>query len=319
MHELLKKERELTLVQPPFITHGARHQARATRLLLRGLVHGGQGIAEATDLKVSPLQSPACGVRVADGSAIVHGARPWQGAYGQINIGDALVDIEPTGPFARTDLLVLRVEDPEYEGDRDPACGDIGYFHVIQGVAPETVEVPEGMSAIPLARISLPRDTATVTAGMITDLRRLANARYQHRVLTAWPTTRQRLPGELGRWTAWPTEAAWDVEVPAWASQATITVTISGLSVEDGSLRARMRTTLGEAKGKSALIDSEQGPASHLFTALAHTYVLPPGQRGRTQRLAVQTNQHADSGQGGLYVDRYAAIVATIDFAESPE
>ncbi|MDI3417982.1 hypothetical protein [Streptomyces luteolus] len=310
----------MTLVRPTFITHGTRPQARATRLLLGGLVHGGQGIAGAADLKVSPLQRPACGVRVADGSAIVRGARPWQGAYGQVNIGDALIDIEPTGPFARTDLLVLRVEDPEYEGDLDPARDDIGYFHVIQDVPLERAEVPEGMSAIPLAHISLPRDTSTITADMIKDLRQLANPRHHHRAYTAWPTTRQRLPGEPGTWTEWPDEAAWDVEVPAWASRATVTLTISGLSAEDGGILARLRTTLGEAKGKTTVIDVEQGPAPHLFAALAHAYALPPDQRGRTQRLAVQTQQDTDSDRGSsLYISRYAAITATIDCTETPE
>ncbi|MBC9717804.1 hypothetical protein H9Y04_35265 [Streptomyces sp. TRM66268-LWL] len=309
----------MTLVQPPFMTHGGRQQAQATRLLLHDLVRGGQGIAGASDLKVSPLQRPACGVRVADGSAIVHGTHPWQGAYGQVNVGDALVDIDPTGPFARTDLLVLRVEDPEYEGDRDPAYGDIGYFHVIQGVGPETVEVPVEMSAIPLARISLPRDTGTVTADMIKDLRQLANSRHQHRVHTAWPDGRQRLPGEPGRWTAWPTEAAWDVDIPAWASKATVTVTISSLQVEDGGVLARLRTTLGTARGKSSQVVAEQGATPHLFTTLAHTYTLTPAQRGVTQRLAVQANQDAEGGRGGLFVDRSTAIVATVDFTESPE
>lgn len=309
----------MTLAQPPLLVHGADHPARATRLLIRDLARGGQGITEAADLKVTPLQRPACGVRVADGSAVIHGARPWQGSYGQSNIGDALVDIAPTGPFARTDLLVLRIEDPQYEGDRDPAGGDVGYFHVVQGIDAAATSVPEGMTAIPLARITLPRDTGTITADMITDLRQLANPRHRHDVFTAHPATTQQLPGERGTWRTWPSEAAWDVNIPAWATQATIALTLSGLRIEGGTVLAELRTQLGGAAGKATVVDDNQSGIHRVPATLAHAYPLTTSLRGTVQRLAVQTNQNAKYGKGDLYVAEGTAIVATVDFTESPE
>lgn len=309
----------MTLIQPPLTVDGARHPARATRLLVRDLVRGGQGVAEAGDLKVSPLQRPACGVRVADGSAVIHGARPWQGSYGQSNIGDAMVEIEPTGPFARTDLVVLRVEDPEYEGDRDPAHDQIGYFHVVQGVNPQATAAPEGMTAIPLARITLPRDTGTVTAEMITDLRQLSNPRHRHDVFTAHPTTTHQLPGKRDTWKPWPTEAAWDVTIPAWATQATVTVTLSGLRIEGGSTFAELRTHLAGATGKPTVIDDNQSGVRRVPATLAHTYALASPLRGTIRRLLVQTRQSEQYSEGSLYVAAGTAIVATVDFTESPE
>ena len=111
----------MTLVQPPMMVRGGSHSARAMRLMVRDLTRGRQGIAEAGDLRVRPLPAPGAGVRVSEGSALIDGARPWQGTYTQSNLGDVEVEIPPTGPFARTDLLSLRVEDPEYEGDRRTA------------------------------------------------------------------------------------------------------------------------------------------------------------------------------------------------------
>ncbi|MET9964792.1 hypothetical protein ABZZ80_02385 [Streptomyces sp. NPDC006356] len=309
----------MTLIQPPLTVDGARHPARATRLLVRDLVRGGQGIAEAGDLKVSPLQRPACGVRVADGSAVIHGARPWQGSYGQSNIGDALVEIEPTGPFARTDLLVLRIEDPEYEGDRDPVRDQIGYFHVVQGVDAQATAVPDGMTAIPLARITLPRDTGTVIAEMITDLRQLSNPRHHHDVFTAHPTTTQQLPGKRDTWKTWPNEAAWDVLIPTWATQATVTVALSGLRIEGGSIFAELRTQLAGSTGKSTVVDDNQSGVRRVPAALAHTYPLASTLRGTTRRLLVQTKQSEQYSEGNLSVAEGTAIVATVDFTESPE
>ncbi|MFB6643169.1 hypothetical protein ACFCYF_38765 [Streptomyces chartreusis] len=256
---------------------------------------------------------------MADGSAVIHGARPWQGSYGQSNIGDALVDIEPTGPFARADLLVLRVEDPQYEGELDPARDQIGYFHVVRDVDAETTTVPEDMSAIPLARIALPRDTGTVTADMITDLRQLANPRHRHDVHTAHPTTTQQLPGERGTWQTWPAEAAWDVAIPAWATQATVTVTLSGLRIEGGNVWAELRPVLGGTTGRTTVIDDNQTGIHRVPATLAHTYPLPSSLRGTVQRLTVQTNESAKYGKGDLYVAAGTAIVATVDFTENPE
>ncbi|MFF6963481.1 hypothetical protein ACFY9G_08900 [Streptomyces anthocyanicus] len=233
-------------LQPPMMVRGADHSARAMRLMIRDLARGRQGVAGSEDLKVRPLETTGPGVRVGDGSALIHGARPWQGAYTQSNIGDTVVDVLPTGPVARTDLLVLRIEDPEFEGDRDPRRQNIGYFHLIQNIGSEDTTALREMTAIPLARITIPRNTATITAEMITDLRRLANPRTERTLRTVHPTTTEKVPGKHGQWAAWPKEAAWDLDVPAWATTATIVVTLSGLRAEAGSVYAELRTRLGE-------------------------------------------------------------------------
>lgn len=308
----------MTLVQPPMMVHGGNHPARAMRLMIRDLARGRQGIAEAGDLKVRPLEAPGPGVRVGDGSALIHGLRPWQGAYTQSNIGDAVVEIPPTGPFARTDLLVLRIEDPEFEGERDPRTQDIGYFHLIQDIGNEVTPAPRGMTAIPLARITLPRNTAAVTAEMITDLRRIANPRTERTLHTAHPQSAQQLPGEHGRWVAWPKETAWDVDVPAWATKATTVITLSGLRAEAGSIYAELRTRFGERNAKPTVVDDDGTTTRRTSVTLADTFAVPPGYRGTRLHLAVQINQVDKYGDGDLSVAKGTTVVAEIVFTESP-
>ncbi|WP_143076627.1 hypothetical protein [Streptomyces sp. MUSC 14] len=307
----------MTLVQPPMMVHGGHHSARAMRLMIRDLARGRQGIAEPGDLKVSPLETPGAGVRVGDGSALIHGVRPWQGVYMQSNIGDAVVDVPPTGPVARTDLLVLRVEDPEYEGERDPRREDIGYFHLVQGVGEDTSVLRE-MTAIPLARITLPRNTAAVTAGMITDLRRIASRRTERTLRTVHPTDAETAPAKHGQWANWPKEAAWDLDIPAWATKATIVVTLSGLRAEAGNVYAELRTRLGERNAAPTVVDDDGTTTRRSSVTLADTLTLPPAYRGTRQHLAVQINQIDKYGDGDLTVARGTTVIADIEFTESP-
>ncbi|MBT2366178.1 hypothetical protein J7E88_12880 [Streptomyces sp. ISL-10] len=308
----------MTLVQPPMMVNGGKHHARAMRLMIRDLARGRQGIAEAGDLKVRPLEAPGAGVRVGDGSALIHGARPWQGAYTQSNIGDAVVDVPPTGPFARTDLLVLRVEDPEFEGERDPRREDIGYFHLIQGIDSRDTAMVREMTAIPLARITIPRNTAAITAEMITDLRRLANPRTERTLRTVHPDSTEKVPAKHGHWAAWPKDAAWDVDVPAWATKTTVVVTLSGLRAEAGPIYAELRMRLGERSSKPTVVDDDGTTTRRATVVLADTLAVPPAYRGTRQHLAVQINQIDKYGDGDLSVAKGTTVTADIEFTESP-
>ncbi|MGW2695315.1 hypothetical protein ACWC3Y_26425 [Streptomyces sp. NPDC001296] len=305
-------------LQPPMMVRGADHSARAMRLMIRDLARGRQGVAESEDLKVRPLETPGPGVRVGDGSALIHGARPWQGAYTQSNIGDTVVDVPPTGPVARTDLLVLRIEDPEFEGDRDPRRQNIGYFHLIQGIDSQDTTALREMTAIPLARITIPRNTATITAEMITDLRRLANPRTERTLRTEHPEHTGKVPSKHGHWAAWPKEAAWDLDVPAWATTATIVVTLSGLRAEAGPVYAELRTRLGERAAKPTVVDDDGTTTRRSSVTLADTLAVPPAYRGTRQHLAVEINQNDKYGDGDLSVAKGTTVTLDVVFTEGP-
>ncbi|MFE7118675.1 hypothetical protein ACFU99_24980 [Streptomyces sp. NPDC057654] len=306
----------MTLVQPPMIVDGGRHTARAMRLMIRDLARGRPGVAEAGDLKVRPLETPGSAVRVGGGSALIHGARPWQGAYTQSNIGDSTVSVPATGPFSRTDLLILRVEDPEFEGERDPGCEDIGYFHLVQDVARDATDVPSGMTGIPLARLTLPRSTATVTADMITDLRQVATPRTERTLRIAHPDETKKLPEKHDRWIAWPEEAAWDVAVPDWATHVTLVLTVSGLRVEAGSIYAQMRTRFGERTAKPTVVDDDGTTTRRTTVVLADDLAVPAEYRGTRQHLAVQIDQIDKYGDGDLSVAKGTTVVAELEFTE---
>jgi hypothetical protein len=253
----------MTLIQPPMMVNGGIHPARTMRMMIRDLSRGSQGVTEYNDLKVSQLTTPGAGVAVADGSGVVRGAAWGQGSYTQYNVGSATVNIAPTGASGRTDMVVLRVLDPEYEGSLNPAADDIGYFHVVSNVSATATQPPAGMTAIPLARIAIPPNTATITDAMITDLRGIANPRRDRQIYTASPTADQNWAGNAkGTYVSYPPAARWTFTVPAWAVRARIVFTLAAMQVINGSVYGAATFKLGTVQGRASASTPARSPAA---------------------------------------------------------
>ncbi|MFF8769060.1 hypothetical protein [Kitasatospora sp. NPDC015120] len=306
----------MTLIQPPLMVTGGIHPARALRMMIRDLSSGSQGITEGGDLKVRATPTPGPGVRVGNGSAIIRGNVFGQGSYTQYNSGDHPVPIAPTGATGRSDLLCLRVEDPEYEGNRNPAADDIGYFHVIPGVSATTTTVPPGMTAIPLARITQPPNCQTITDAMITDLRRIANPRSEHRVCTIGGFGYAPIGDEVGVWQEnWPSGARVSFDVPYWATQASVITSLHGLRVS-GSVFIGFRQTIAGVIGNEAQMDTDSvSYVSRNDITMVDQFWWRPEQRGTTQTLTVQAGRY-DHSKGSIDVNGNTTMVTTVNFTE---
>ena len=208
-------------LQPAYAVDGGPINGLLIRRQLQSATRGASGVVESTDLRVRPLEVPGAGFVIGDGAAVIRGkATAWDGSYYALNIGDETVsDVEGTGSGSgRTDMVVLRV-----------VPGAVVEPHIIQGVPAGATTVEEtsepGLSAVPLARITYPASTATITADMITDLRTMPSPRNQ-RVLRV-----QRGQGlEDGRYDLadykvdferWP-QHDWDAVIPTWATQVQV-------------------------------------------------------------------------------------------------
>ncbi|MFJ6136478.1 hypothetical protein [Kitasatospora sp. NPDC092286] len=304
------------LIQPPLMVTGGIHPARALRMMIRDLSRGSQGVTEGGDLKVRATATPGPGVRVGNGSAIVRGAVFGQGSYTQYNAGDHPVPIAPTGATGRTDLICLRVEDPEYEGNRDPVKDDVGYFHVIPGVSATTTTVPPGMTAIPLARITQPPNCATVNDSMITDLRQLANPRRERRVRLIGGFGYSPIGDQVGVWQAtWPSGAKVSFDVPAWATKASVVTSLHGLRIS-GSVFIGFRQVIAGVIGNEAQMDTDaQTWSSRADISMVDEFWWKPEQRGTTQTLTVQAGRY-DHSVGSIDVNGNTTLVSDIDFVE---
>lgn len=175
-----------------FIGGGAEHTPESARRLVYASTNGAEGVGGVNDLKVLPLTTPGQGVRVTIGSALIRSrytvdsTETYMGTVYQQEI----VATTPTGSqYKRSDLIVMRVEDPfainsttTPPADDEIALAPYIYIRVISGVPADTRKLQDvpghaNTTGLALARIDYPASTGTVTAGMIVDLRQVAQPR----------------------------------------------------------------------------------------------------------------------------------------------
>ncbi|MEU1908353.1 hypothetical protein ACFV4E_22440 [Streptomyces hygroscopicus] len=316
----------MALNPTPIATTGATHTAQQFRMMIRDLSRSNQGVTEGDHMKVTALATPGGGVQIADGSATIIGrVSPVQGSYSAYNIGvDTSVTIAPTGGSGRSDMVILRVEDPEYEGTRDPATDPIVYFQVVSNVSSSATTVPSGYSAIPLARIDIPASTATITNSMIKDLRKVANPR-RDRILYPYYALDPlvEISGTSETWKTFPNLTMATIAVPSWATVAKVVFTISGLRLASGNVWGNFRFMLGSIEAAQYVgIDDNQGTAARRNTVqmvetIDLTTTTGAAMRGTNQNFYSRMRTRS-SNAGRIGVDATTTFNIDVEFTEGP-
>ncbi|MFJ2780296.1 hypothetical protein [Kitasatospora sp. NPDC087315] len=288
----------MALVKTPLMINGATHPAQSFRLMIRDLARGNEGVTAGGDLKVSSLTVPGTKVRIADGSGIAKGrTSTWQGHYTFYNIGSFDVDIAPTGSTARSDMVCVRVLDPEFEGGLNPATDATVEFAVASNVVSSATRPPAGWTALPLARIDMPPGTSVITSDMVKDLRFLANPRRERRMYPLVGQPYDPIAYTNDTWKDWPSSGRWQLDIPSWAVTAILSTTMSGLRLVGGNFFADLRHMLNTTAGANSQIDDDGGTgwrrANHM---IGDVMAIPADIRGTTQTLKIQTQVHPDPG-----------------------
>jgi len=282
---------------------------------------GSQGITGAQDMLVTANTVPNPGINIAPGACTIAGVEvPYQGSYYGYNVGvDTSLTIAATGGTIRSDLIVVRAEDPTFSGSPwgNPAAGQILFPRVISGVSPGSTTVPGGYSAIPLARIDMPASVSVVQQSYIHDLRYVCQPQRIAQILTAAG------PGSRTNWTvstsahAWPPGATWPVFIPTWATTMVVTWTIAESLYVSGTARGFLNPVFGSSVTAPALafpqtivsVPSATGPWRHATTGGA-TIAVPAALRGTTQTF--QFAQVTDGTQTGLMAADEATCTSVI-------
>ena len=246
---------------PWLVGGGAEHSAEVARLLAHVATAGAEGIIGAGSLAVRAQATPGPSVRVAPGAAAILNryAGGAQQTYVLRNASQTTVPISATGSSGgRTDLVVARILDPQYQGQApsDPNAFDYSRLEVIEGVPAGTTSAAQlGLSypAIALARVTLPASTATVTSSMIRDLRAVANPRTED----VWRVRPQVMADggetltatrEGGEWFP-NTGAEQQVFIPEWATRVQMEFTWAGIRYAIGNSWGEMWVEWGPGIG----------------------------------------------------------------------
>jgi hypothetical protein len=216
-------------------------------------------------------------------------------------------------------MVIVRVEDPEYEGTLDPATQDINYFQVIPGVSGSATTIPDGRTGIPLARIDIPASTSTITDAMIHDLRQVANPRRLRTLKTQSPTALSTdIGGTSGTFTNFSTATGWSVAIPDWATTAILSLSVGQLRYNTDVYFGQIRATFGASLTVQAVnLDDNDTGTRRATVVLGDTLTIPSAYRGTSQTLRFQAcGLSGNAGKVG--VDASTTLIADIEFVEAP-
>lgn len=219
---------------PWFVGGGAQHSPEVARLLAYAATSGAEGIVEPASLAVKAQSTPNGTVAVRPGAALILNryAGGTQQTYVLRNPSSTSVTIPATGSTGgRTDAIIARVLDPQYEGaaPSDPVTFNYARLERIASVPANLSNINQlGLSypAILLAKITVPASTGTITNGMITDLREVAIPRvldvWRPRAMAVADTeTLTATPAGVGEY--FPNAGGpQTIAIPLWATRALI-------------------------------------------------------------------------------------------------
>lgn len=247
---------------PWLIGGGAEHSPEVARLLAYAATAGSEGIVEPGDLKVSALTVPGASVNVSPGAALIRNRASGgaQQTYVARNPTRDTAAVASTGSSKRSDLIVAQIEDPYLAGEpwQDPANPKVGpyvFTRVIPNVPAGTTRLQDvaayaGRSAVTLARVDIPANTAAITNAMIVDLRDVAQPKNREE---AWVTNGPAGYGNVfetqdGVWKTLATLTT-TATIPEWATRALVRSSVSGLGVFGGEWRGHARVTITTSAG----------------------------------------------------------------------
>lgn len=328
---------------PWLIGGGATHSPEVARNLAYAACGGNEGVVGSKDFKIIPFGTPGAGVTALPGTAFIlnRSVGGDQQAYTARASTATNVTVSPnTTGAARSDLVVLRVEDPFMAGvswptPSDPTAATYNYLRIIQDVPAGTTSIRQlggSDSAITLARIDWPANTATVTAGMITDLRKISNSVRDTFIGTCLPTAESKLtPG--GGFANWPPQAVWQTRIPEWATHMTVVGTVSGIKLKRastsaaGSGRVLVRVVVSSAilATEPVELDMDVQPTQQFVRDVGRsvgTLYIPESLRGQTVSFSLQGRRQPSSVSpqaGDLVVDQWSSADLSLNFMIRPE
>lgn len=297
----------MTFQTSVYAVDGNTESGNFLRLMLQSATLGSQGVVGHLDVQVTATGPATSGIIITPGAVVVAGNETaFQGSYYGYNIGnDTSLTIAATGGSPRSDMVVVRAEDPTWSGSPwgNPAAGQILFPRVISNVGGGATVPPGTISAIPLARIDMPASTSVVQSGYIHDLRYVCTPQ---RIMQSFAVAG---PGGSVNWNvgttpnAWP-PGTWTVFIPSWATIAVLSWIISDLSWISGTARGFVYPVFGASVTAPALampqtlvsIPSAVG-GRHTISGAA-TATIGPALRGTSQTL--QFAQVTDGTQTGV-------------------
>jgi hypothetical protein len=305
---------------PWFVGGGATHSAEIARLaVFLGGTGSNEGVATPTDLKVTATTGTADNkVHISLGAAAIRNrsANALSQTYitREIDISD--VTIAATGGAARSDLICVSIEDPQYPPFSSSGWttsqiqnGPYVFPRVISGVPSTALSVADAgalyvnRSMYALARVTLPAGTSTVTDARIVDLRKLARPHSDNDLQSVGGLA--GIVGGVLDQTAYENWPNWQPNffIPEWCTYISTLTTLEGIQVfnqhTQGDIKANIEV-IGQAPFQTSLqhgFDFDPTTAATDAGQRANFIItcsgfVPTTARGKTARLRLEGRRY---------------------------
>lgn len=266
----------MTFENGAYAINGATIGAALARRALYASARSG-GIVQKDDLKVSALSTAGIGIQISEGVGTV--LNDYQDDPNEVyvvsNPGGHTVpssQMPASSPAARSFIVAVVIGDPDFSQAGHPWMPSTipdEQRSTFQYVRVTLIEVAAGATkldvsypALVLARLDIPANTTTITAGMVKDLRKLAQPRQSQEMFVSPAGTYTNASPKYAASTAyadWGASGGYapSVEVPSWAARAIMVVSINGVVLPDSTVTVggSVRAQLGSVVGASTSID----------------------------------------------------------------
>lgn len=314
---------------PWFVGGGALHSPEIARTFAYAATSGAEGVVGAADLRVVALTTPGGSVTVLPGASLIlnRSAGMAQQTYAARAGTATNVAVTAQGNSGtRYDLVVARVEDPTMPGvpwqaPSDVTVGPYVFARIIPNVDASVIASPAaaaaylaglGQSAIPLAGITIPANTGTITQGMLTDLRTVARPRRSRDIYNTQPTNVSSVTSPSPTYVNWTPQANRSIVVPPWATQAKIIATVSSVVPAATGTLGAFRVVIGSLVGQANSFDLSGGTRTTLVTG--DTFAVPASMRGVAQTVKIEACRN--SAAGALATDSWSTVILDVEFLE---
>lgn len=310
-----------------FSIDGGRHRAELLRVLPYAYAGGVEGRVSGTDCKVHQLTTPAGQVAIDAGAAIVRNrsANAINQSYVASARSQSVLDVAPTGAAARSDLLVIRVKDPQYSPWSLPNGADAATYQyvepfIIQNVAATTKTAKElnlGYSAVELARIDIPANTTNILDSMIKPLGQVARAQRESDVFTLNNSATYTL--NTAGLIDWPLDLKKNVDIPLWATHCVVSAFITQVdpiwsTVAPVASNGWLTIALGTLQALGTVWEVRSATEPTMTIGIADTLVIPASMRGTTQTMKTRGNRN--TGNAALRFNAGSAGIVNYTFQE---
>lgn len=279
---------------PAYAVDGGAGPAFMFRTALWASTSGANGIVLPWDLKVSALATPGGAVNITPGGALIsaYAATGRAQSYAAYNDATTSLTIPATGSGAgRTDYIILRIDDWHYDGSQAPASPLTALYCSFQRVSSIT-----GLAYpfIPLAKVTIPASTGTITNAMITDLRQVAIPMQQRvlRVKEHVASQTESLTNTTASGEYWPNSGGQQlVDIPSWATTVIVRADWHQIYLPAGNVTANIWIEYGDWTGtrfelngteKFAINSPQTGGDMRQTVSAVGQAAVPAKYRGRT-------------------------------------